>query len=1053
MASGHRLHSCEVSTPAEADVARGPMPSTSPTLSDPELGGGGVVAAATAPTFERSLGRYQIVRELGRGGMGVVLEAYDPVLDRRVALKILSRELQTRQAQRQLREAQALARLSHPNVVAVYEVGVYEEGLAEGRSFIAMELVEGQSLREWHREPRPWPELLDAYLQAGRGLAAAHGEGLVHRDFKPSNCLIDATGRVRVADFGLAGDVEELRRSSSGDEQAEPSAAPRSRRSAPPSPDPQMAVQVDAQAGAQARSQVEAARGSPFARITREGAVLGTLAYMSPEQRLGAPWDARGDQYSFCVSLCEALLGEQVLRSSLGPLDASATRGRPGTRRIPRALRRVLARGLAPDPAQRWPSMLELLGALERCRRGGGRRRWALALLGTNVAIGALLWANRGTTEPPCRQAREHLRGVWDEHRARAVDEALLATALPYADDARAAVRTRLDRYADDWVDLHTLSCEAAHVHGELSPAALDQRMACLQGRRSALGHAVDQLVEADAEVVEQAVRVVAGLPSLPHCGDAQALQGDPRPPPEQVDEVAALRVELDRARTRLAAGKYDAGLQEAEAAVASAQALGFAPVDAEARLIRGRIYQAMGRYEEAAADLRVAHAIALRTDHAEVAAEAAASLTFVEGVPLAQAHTAGLLGESALALAQRVDADGPREAEALLGWAQALAKHGDDAEAEGHFVRALALLGASPQADPLDVVGALDGLRGVLRRQGRHAEAERHARDALTLVEQQLGPEHPAMVHRLANLAAVLVDQGHHVAAEQELRRALEVGGRSLAPDHPALAHVHSNLGAALLYRGRHEEATAELDRALEIWQRALSPAHDLVADVLVNLGVAARGRGRPDEAERHYRRALAQYAEVYEGHHPKVAMVELNLGKALQAQGREDEAAERLERARAAFERYGGPEHPDVGKALDALGLLEYQRGRYPEAHAWQRQALAILERAYPADHPRVARGLWALGRTELALGELDQARARLERALEVQRGAEVRAVDRAQTERTLAELQWRGPATAREEARALAGQALARLRDEPGDAAARLRGELEAWLAAHR
>lgn len=1009
-----------MSTSAEANRVRpAGARATTPTLVDTELADPSALARTEAP--ERSLGRYRILRELGRGGMGVVLEAYDPTLDRRVALKILSTDLGERLATRQLREAQALARLSHPNVVGVYEVGTVHD-----QSFIAMELVEGRSLRQWHRAPRPWPEVLDAYLQAGSGLAAAHAQGLVHRDFKPANCLIDATGRVRVADFGLAGDVVELRRSSDADATSAPTPSP----------------------------------SNPFeARITRAGAVLGTPAYMSPEQRLGGACDARSDQYSFCISVSEALYGEDVLPTHAAPLPSISTLPlAPAPRRVPRALRRALARGMSPAPEQRWPSMLALLRELERCRRAGRRRWWGLALLGTNLGLGAVLWTRGDAIEPPCRRAREHMRGVWDEDRALAVDAAIRSTGLSYAEDTRATVRARLDHYADAWVEMHTSTCEAAHVHAELSLVGLDQRMLCLDGRRLALEHAVEQLLEADATVVEQAVRVVSRLPALSHCADARGLQADPLAPAEIAGDVAALRVALDRARTRLQAGKYEAGLRQAEATMHQAETLGYEPVVAEAALIRGQLYQALGRYEEAALDLRAAQVAALRNDHAEIAAEASASLTFVEGVPLAREESALLHGESALAMAQRVDTGGPREAEALLALSQVLAKHGDDVEAEARFTRALELLRARPDADPLDMVGALDGLSGVSRRQGHHAAADRYAREALTLVEQQLGPEHPAVVNRLANLAAVLIDQGHHAAAEQELRRALEVSERALAPDHPTLAHVHGNLGAVLLYRGRHDEATLELEHALERWQHAPSPQPDMVADVLANLGVAARGRGRADQAEQYYRRALAQYAEVYEASHPKVAMVELNLGKALQALHREPEAMVELERARAAFESYGGPEHPDVGKALDALGLLDYQQERYAAALERQQRALEILERAYPAEaaHPRVARALWALGRTELQLDRVDRARAHLEQALEMQQGSDVRPVDRAQTELTLAELWWQEAderADERADARALARRALARLEHQPGNAAERVRGEAQRWLLAHR
>jgi len=985
--------------PAKHGRAQPKHEATTPTISDSDLSSMKHAEPRSDPWSKLEVGRYQIRGELGRGGMGVVLEAYDPSLDRRVALKILSTSLAERQATRLIREAQALARLSHPNVVAVYEVGTLG-----GQGFIAMELVDGQSLRQWQQTPRSWRELLDAYLQAGQGLAAAHAQGLLHRDFKPSNCLIDATDRVRVADFGLAGDLAQLRRSGVEDHSDDEPPMPKA--------------------------------SSSFAeRLTRPGAVLGTLAYMSPEQRASDILDARSDQYSFCVSMHEAL-------SQIQP-----------ARRVPRSLGRVLARGMATDPSERWPSMAQLLRALARGQRSAGRKRWVGILLGTNLGLLATLWALRDEAEPPCRGARERLVGIWDEDRAKAVEAAIAGTGLAYARDTQSAVHTRLSRYADAWVRTYDTTCEATHVRDELSLDEMDQRMQCLEGRRQALGHAVDELVTADAVVVEQAITVVTGLPSLSRCVDTRALQTDLRPPPEFADTVATLRIELDRARTRLAAGKYDSGLRQAEDTLIRTRDLGYEPLHAEARLIRGQLYQAMGRYEDAAVDLRAANTIALRNDHAEVAAEASASLTFVVGVPLAQPQSALLLGESALALAQRVDPGGPREAEALLGVAQVLAKHGDDREAERHLTRALELLRDAPNVDPLDRVGALDGLRGVLRRQGRHMEAERHAREALTLVQRDLGPDHPAMVQRLANLAAVLVDQGHHQAAEQELRQALEIGSRVLPQGHPALAHAHGNLGAVLLYRGRHDEAIVELERALQIWLEVHSPEHDRVADVLANLGVAARGSGDPEQARSYYQRALAQYGEIYGDHHPKVAMVELNLGKVLGVLGHDAEAAVQLERAAAAFEGYGGPEHVGVAKALDALGLLAYRQERYAEAHAQQLRALEIFEGAYgaPDAHPRVARALWALGRTELRLDHLDQASARLERALQIQSEADVRAVDRARTEQTLAALRWK-QGREPEVALALARQALRRVQGESGDMARRTRDELRLWLDAH-
>ena len=218
-----------------------------------------------------TLGRYVILERLGEGGMGVVYSTYDPELNRRVALKLVRRvpgRGSTEQA-RLLREGQALARLSHPNVVAVYDVGVHDD-----RVFVAMELVEGETLRAWvARASRTWREILGVFVQAGRGLAAAHAAGIIHRDFKPDNVLVGADGRVRVADFGLA-----------HEEGA-----------------PLVATGV---VGGEVSSE-----GASSMSLTARGSLVGTPRYMSPEQIGRESLDARTDQFAFCASLWEALHG------------------------------------------------------------------------------------------------------------------------------------------------------------------------------------------------------------------------------------------------------------------------------------------------------------------------------------------------------------------------------------------------------------------------------------------------------------------------------------------------------------------------------------------------------------------------------------------------------------------------------------------------------------------------------------------------------------------------------------------------------------------------
>jgi len=301
-----------------------------------------------APASRPQLGRYTVLGTLGRGGMGTVLEAFDPVLDRRVAIKVLRRALDERPRARLMREARALARLSHPNVVQVYEAGE-----ADGRAFVAMELVQGRSLREWlQRRPSPgWRECVGAYLQAGEGLAAAHAAGLVHRDFKPDNAVIDGKGRVRVLDFGLVRQSEGLRY------------------------------------GEQARALAGLDPSPRSASLTRTGVVLGTLAYMPLEQMQGERADARSDQFSFCVALYEALYGVRPFEGrSVYALMLAFRRGKlpppPRRTRVPEALRKLLLRGLAIDPRQRWPSMGALLDELRASSSVASRRRvwWQFGL-------------------------------------------------------------------------------------------------------------------------------------------------------------------------------------------------------------------------------------------------------------------------------------------------------------------------------------------------------------------------------------------------------------------------------------------------------------------------------------------------------------------------------------------------------------------------------------------------------------------------------------------------------------------------------------------------
>ncbi|MEM7156918.1 MAG: serine/threonine-protein kinase [Myxococcota bacterium] len=297
-----------------------------------------VLGALFAQPTVRRFGRYIVLDELGEGAMGVVLKAYDDVLDRQVAIKVLHTDPVGNHGPRLKREAQAMAKLSHPNVVQVFEVGEVDEKI-----FLVMELVKGQTLRQWQNDSGTcpdWTECLELYLQAGRGLAAAHTKGLVHRDFKPGNVVVDNDGRVRVLDFGLA------RRDGADADESVPSVVVRVRSAA------QRSVPLDVS-------------------LTQTGAILGTPAYMPPEQMAGHDASVLSDQFSFCVSLYEAVYGERPFPGGSIPelmeaMTSDTIKPPPPESLVPRELRRVLLRGLSSEPHRRWPSMEVLLRKLRR---------------------------------------------------------------------------------------------------------------------------------------------------------------------------------------------------------------------------------------------------------------------------------------------------------------------------------------------------------------------------------------------------------------------------------------------------------------------------------------------------------------------------------------------------------------------------------------------------------------------------------------------------------------------------------------------------------------
>jgi hypothetical protein len=510
-----------------------------------------------------SVGRYLVLDPIGHGGMGLVYAAFDPELDRKVAIKLLRADLASGAERRQLfrarlvREAQAMARLSHPNVVPVYDVGTLGD-----RLFVAMELVEGGTLKTWMREQKPrWREVLALFLQAGRGLAAAHAAGLVHRDFKPDNILVGRDGRPRVTDFGLA------RADSASDL-------------------PMLDDDRDSPAHLS---------GSLNEPLTREGAVMGTPGYMSPEQCMARPTDARSDQFSFCAALYESIYGERPF-PGIGPEEVieSVRQGEirqpPANSEVPAWVRKAVLRGLAFEPAARWASMVALLDALGR--DPALRRRRFLTAAATVAVIGVAAVGVRARSQAVCRGAERKLDGIWDEARKERISRAFGATGLPYATRAWQEVSSTLSAYASAWTGMHTDACEATRVRGEQTESMLELRMTCLEGRRKELKALTDLFANADGDTVGEAVQAAGELQPVAMCGDLPMLTAAVPPPTDahMRDEVDGLRTHLAEARALLQSGKYPAGLAAARAVLPHAHEVGYRPLEAEALELTGRL-------------------------------------------------------------------------------------------------------------------------------------------------------------------------------------------------------------------------------------------------------------------------------------------------------------------------------------------------------------------------------------------------------------------------------------------------------------------------------
>ena len=953
------------------------------------------------------VGRFELGRELGAGGLGVVFEAVDPVLGRKVAIKLVrSRLLGTAEhTERLLREAQAMAQVSHPHVVTVFEAGRDGDDV-----YIAMEILPGGTLKAWLASPRTPAEILARLLEAGEGLAAAHEQGLVHRDFKPDNVLIDAHGKSRVADFGLArGSLERLEA---------------------------VAISADSLA-------------SP---LTMTGALLGTPAYMAPEQLQGKPVDARADQFSFCVALYEALAGLRPHTGrSVSELLASirAQQWRPPLpgRTIDPRTRAVLTRGLALDPDARFPSMRALLTALRPPEARASK--WIAAGLAAAVALAALgasgMAVRRRAIETECQAGLSKLAPVWSPERTAALDAAFAAISHPYAASSLRQTRAALESWVAGWGEAWGSACRSARLDGLQSTELMDLRFACLESRRSELDALLGALTHVDVNGVLRAPAAAEGLGRVALCADTGFLLAAAKGPRSDTSpEAQSVRVLVREAIALTDLAKLDDAKTKATEALALAQQLKKRGLEAEARLALGRALAARRGKDDAIAPLEAAVEAALASAHDEVAFSAWRQLAFTEGYDQSKFESALKRLALAQAAAERLGNPATLRLDLAFTRGSVQLKQGALAESEQSFLEALGL--ARSSGDRMTVARTLNNLATVKSGQDQREDSVKYQRQAIEQMTAVLGELHPNIALLTMNRGVDELNGGDPTTALATFDRALELARKAFGAEHPSVFAALLNRGKALTALHRDDEARTALEESLAAMKAAKAPPDD-VAQVLQSLAVNASATGDYARSLTLNQEALA-LREGSVGKDAAATGVSLNnTANTLMMLGKPKEARPLYERALEIFGKTLPPEHTYVGHALQGEGAALLELGEAKPALAALERARTFVMRDEPAGGARTVGLAGHLARAHAALGKPAEGLALLE-AVEPHVEA-LPLLAKGQHFAARAEVAWEaGQRPAAREAARVAAEAFA----SAGSVAAPEAARLAQWTARH-
>ena len=914
------------------------------------------VPAETSVTWrELSVGRYVLVKPIGRGSFGSVWAAFDPELDRKVAVKIVYLRGQSGGSTRTggssrgllpydevLSEAQLPAQLSHPNIVAIHDVGWIEaETLAElgdagslGRSlYVVMEYLGGRTLRGWLGEKeRTWREIVAVLVRAGRGLEAAHAKGVVHLDFKPGNLMFGDEGRPRVLDFGLA----------------------RVRRRRPASESGSMPV-------------------------------AGTPGYMAPEQHAGQDSDERADQYAFAITLWEALWGARPFKADgpgsmmrLHELKLAGPPAPPRTGSVPAHVRNALTRALAPAREDRFPTLAALLSALEADPREV-RRRWLTGLV--FVAGMVALGVGASQTRDPCDLPSDRFVGIWDEAVAGEIDASFTGVGVEGAEAIMAKVRAGLDRQVARWTEVRGQVCSTGTMGGGRPLEVMSEEFLCLDAHLLRVEALTQRLRTAEPETIARAAESVAHLRDPEDCLQARRGRVERVLDEETRAQLLAAQQSIAQMEVELPLGHYELALASADEALARAEPLDDPRLRGEIHLLRGRTLVKLGRYDDATAALLEALAAAERAGDellvARISVTQISNETEASRFPRAELIAdltstrlaSGRVEEPKLA----IDVDvvmsqlylrQRRYDESLARAEQGHARQRElDPDDEGQAAVFHLLLGNIATESRTDLVGAR-----------AHYEA------ALELWSRAYGPIHPQVGAMWLNLGAIEFRAGAFEQALANFEAAAGIFAQVYPLSHPHIGMINQNIAAVHMLMGHYLEAVEPNEAALAMYEAAAGRESVKYAGAELNHAGLMASLGRHRDSMRLGQHVSEVFAAQLEPGDARHLLAQSTLIGALWSLGRGAEARAAVAEVEGLMTKIDA-EEPRRMIGLFVVADARLREGRGEEALVLGEQLMAMIESGQLSEPDLIAQCGALLGRIMLELGEVDGARRRLE------------------------------------------------------------------------